>query len=410
MDIIEIAKNIEKKNGRLYLVGGAIRDKIIGIENYDEDYCVVGLSDNDFEEMFPNAKKYGKSFGVYGIDGKEFALARMEEKIDKGHKGFNIISNKDISIEEDLRRRDVTINSIAQDVLTGEIIDPFNGMKDIENKTIRATSEKFIEDPLRVYRVARLASKLNFEVDKDTISLMNFLREELKTLSPERVFEEFRKVLNTDNPSKFFLILKESNVLDVHFKEIYRLIGALQPLKYHPEGDSFNHTMMALENSVKLTKDEKLRFAALVHDLGKGTTPKEMYPHHYGHEERGYKEVKNLGERLRIPKTWVEIGQEACLYHMKGGIFDRMTINKKVQFIEKVNDTKIGLEGLKIVVLCDRNRSENIDTSIVDFDIIGKEMINTINGKYILNKYREVKDTNFKDILHLERVEWLKNK
>ena len=407
MDIIEIAKKIKERNGRLYLVGGAIRDKIIGIDNYDEDYCIVGLNENEFEKIFPEAKKYGKSFGVYGIEGKEFALARIEEKILEGHKGFNIISNKDIEIEEDLKRRDITINSIAQDVLTGEIIDPFNGIEDIKNKIIRATSEKFIEDPLRVYRVARLASKLNFEVEENTIKLMNSLKEELKTLSPERVFEELRKALNTDNPSKFFIILKGANVLDVHFKEIYRLIGALQPMKYHPEGDSFNHTMMALENSVKLTKDEKLRFAALVHDLGKGTTPKEMYPHHYDHEKRGYKEVANLGKRLRIPRVWIEIGQESSLYHMKGGIFERMTINKKVQFIEKVNDSKIGLEGLKIVVLCDRNRTEEIDMNIADFDIIGKEMLNTINGKYILNKYKQVKDSNFKDILHLEREQQL---
>lgn len=155
------------------------------------------------------------------------------------------------------------------------------GIKDIESKIIRATSKSFKEDPLRVYRVARFASEFNFKVEQETIKMMNELKKELYTLSKERVFCEFRKALKTKKPSIFFNILREANVLDVHFKEIYNLIGSLQPLKHHPEGDSYNHTMLSVDNSANLTDNALTRYACLVHDLGKGLTPKEMYPHHY---------------------------------------------------------------------------------------------------------------------------------
>lgn len=160
------------------------------------------------------------------------------------------------------------------------------GIKDIENGVIKAIGESFKEDPLRVYRVARFASELDFEVEENTLKLMNELKNELDTLSKERVFVEFRKALASNNPSRFFNVLKEADVLDTHFKEIYDLIGSIQPLKYHPEGDSYNHTMLAVQNSVKLTDDLLIRYAVLVHDLGKGLTPKEMYPHHHGHSEK----------------------------------------------------------------------------------------------------------------------------
>lgn len=169
MEALEIAKLIENHGGRLYLVGGALRDKLLNRPIFDEDYCVVGLEKQDFLELFPNAHIRGKAFEVFDLNGHEFALARTEKKIGKGHKEFEITTNKNITIEEDLLRRDITINSIAQDVLTKEIIDPFNGQEDLKNKIIRATSTSFKEDPLRVYRVARFASELNFKVEKLTI-------------------------------------------------------------------------------------------------------------------------------------------------------------------------------------------------------------------------------------------------
>lgn len=191
------------------------------------------------------------------------------------------------------------------------------GIKDIESRVIKAIGESFKEDPLRVYRVARFASELDFEVEENTLKLMNDLKNELDTLSKERVFVEFRKVLASNNPSKFFNVLKEADVLDIHFKEIYDLIGSIQPLKYHPEGDSYNHTMLAVQNSVKLTDDLLIRYAVLVHDLGKGLTPKEMYPHHHGHAEKGVEPVRNLSNRIGVPTIWKKAGIISSKEHMR---------------------------------------------------------------------------------------------
>ena len=407
MEILEIANKIKEKGGTLYLVGGAVRDELLGRKVHDEDYCVQGLNKNEFEELFPNAFKRGKFFGVYDIEQKEFALARKERKNGQGHKEFNIKTGKEITIEDDLSRRDITINSMAKEVLTGKIIDPYNGKQDLKNRIIRATTEAFKEDPLRVYRVARFASMLNFEVDKQTLNMMNEQKEELKTLSQERVFNEFRKALETNKPSIFFEVLRKADVLDVHFKEIYNLIGQTQPEKYHPEGDSYKHTMIVLDKSAELIKDLSIRFSALVHDLGKGITPKEMLPHHYGHDKNGIALVEKFARRLKIPNSWMKCGKVSAKEHMLGGIFNKMTPPKQVDFITRVSKSKLDLEGMKIVVLCDRWREEEIPKDIV-FDEIGKECVNKINGEYIKQKYniKEMKDIG--DLLRKERIEWIK--
>lgn len=407
MSTIEIANIIKENGGTLYLVGGAVRDEIMNRKVHDEDYCVTGIEKETFEKLFPNAYIRGKSFGVYDIENKEFALARKDKKIGKGHKKFEVQNGKDITIEEDLARRDITINSIAKNVLTGKIIDPYGGIKDIKNKIIRATTDSFIEDPLRVYRVARFASQLNFAVEENTIKMMKKIKEELKTLSPERVFTEFRKALKSDKPSVFFEVLKKANVLDVHFKEIYDLIGKTQPVAYHPEGDSYNHTMIVVDKSAILTDNEKIRFSALVHDLGKGITPKEMLPHHYGHDKNGVKLVENLGNRLKIPNSWVKCGKVSAKEHMLGGIFNRMTPKKQVDFITRVNKSLLGLDGLKIVVICDRWRNEDMPTD-VNFHKIGKECISKINGRYIEEKYEIKNREQIGEILRKERIEWIK--
>lgn len=317
MEIEKIAKIIEQNGGRLYLVGGALRDSLLNRPIYDEDYCVVGIEKDKFIELFPKAISRGKSFEVFDLYGKEFALARTEKKVGKGHKNFEIKTGKNITIEEDLKRRDIAINAIAKDILTGEIIDPFDGVKDIKNRIIRAIGDSFLEDPLRVYRVARFASELQFEVEEKTLKYMNELRQELDTLSKERIFVEFRKALSSDRPSIFFNTLKNAKVLDIHFKEIYDLIGSLQPLKYHPEGDSYNHTMIAVDNSVRLTDNVLIRYACLVHDLGKGLTPKEEYPHHHGHAAKGVEPVRNLSDRIGVPTAWKKAGITSSKEHMR---------------------------------------------------------------------------------------------
>lgn len=414
MEIEKIATIIKENGGNTFLVGGAVRDAILNKPIKDEDYCITGLTSEKFLKIFPMARVRGKSFEVFALYGKEFALARTETKTGRGHKEFAIETNEEITIEEDLKRRDITINSIAQDVLTKEIIDPFGGQEDLRKKVIRATSESFREDPLRVYRVARIAATLNFDVSKKTINMMHSLRDELPTLSKERVFTEFRKALEADKPSIFFNVLREAEVLDVHFKEVYDLIGAIQPIKYHPEGDSYNHTMLTLDNSAKLTKDVRIRFCALVHDLGKGRTPKEMYPHHYNHEQRGVEPLKDLCRTLGTPNEWRKMGLTAVLEHMKGGIFPQMTIAKKVCFIEKIDKSTLGLKGLQTVVYCDRSRNiendkEEIKNKEYNFYSIGTKMLKTIDGEYIINKYNLKPGIEFGKKLHEERVKWLKN-
>ena len=409
MNILEIADKIKNNGGRLYLVGGAVRDELLKRKVHDEDFCITGLSRETFEELFPNALKKGKFFGVYEIEHKEFALAREEKKLGSGHKEFKISTGKEILIEQDLARRDITINSIAKDVLTGEIIDPFNGEKDLKNRIIRATTKAFKEDPLRVYRVARFAAQLEFDVEASTLKMMTSLKQELATLSKERVFEEFKKALASNKPSIFFNVLKDANVLEIHFKEIYNLIGQTQPEKYHPEGDSYVHTMQVVDNSAKLTEDLIIRFSCLVHDLGKGDTPKEMLPHHYGHDKRGVQLVENFGERLNMPKQWIKCGEISAKEHMLGGIFDQMTPAKQVDFITRVSKSTLGLKGLKTVVICDRARDGKIEENIT-FDIIGEKILKEINGDYIKRKYNIREEKKIGEKIRQERIELIKRR
>lgn len=447
-NIKEIAKTIYLNGGNLYLVGGAVRDELLGIKNHDEDYSVTGISFEEFKKLFPMAYVRGKDFPVFSIDNKEFAIARKERKIGIGHKDFDVETDKKITIEQDLERRDITINAIAKEELTGKIIDPFGGIEDLKSKKIRAVSSHFEEDPLRVYRVARFASQFDFKVEENTTKMMTSLKNELASLSVERVYNEFSKALLTEKPSIFFDILKQANVLDVHFKEIYDLIGAEQPLKYHPEGDSYNHTMIVLDKVANKTKEldsfnvldktEKIRnsrelenfkemensketenikkqenlrkieirFSALVHDLGKGTTPKEEYPHHFNHEKRGAELVKKMGKRLKLPTRLIKCGVTSCLEHMRGGIFDKMTASKKVKFIESVNSTILGLDGLQIIVDADDMTSENNNSN--QFAKLGHEIINCTNGNEIMKKYGITEGKEVANKMHEVRVKYLK--
>lgn len=408
MEMIKVAEKIKQNGGTLYLVGGAIRDEIIGKNIYDRDYCVCGISKDDFVTLFPEAKTIGKSFEVFCMQDAQFALARKEIKKGIGHKGFEIKTGKDITIEEDLARRDITINAIAKNVLTGEIIDPFGGRRDIQNKIIRATTDAFSQDPLRVYRVARIAAQTGFIVERNTLIKMEELKEELATLSKERIFEELKKALESPKPSIFFDVLRKANLLEVHFKEIQDLIGSLQPEEYHPEGDSYNHTMIVVDKSVELTNDTAIRFACLVHDLGKGVTPKAMYPHHYGHDEKGIALVEKMGNRIGVPNLWICYGKVSAKEHMKGGIFSKMSVAKKVQFIERVSKTKLGLDGLQIVVIADKCSTRDTSLENISFASIGAKCIKEINGQLIKNKCPNLEGEKFKEELHAQRVEWMK--
>lgn len=395
MEIIEIAKIINKNGGTLYYVGGYVRDKLMGKDPKDIDFCIVNLSPNKFLELFPGSFLKGAFFPVFQFQNYEFAFARKEEKTDLGHKGFKFNINN-ITIEDDLSRRDITINSMAIDVLTNKLIDPFNGKNDLDKKILKATSNHFIEDPLRVYRVAQFATRFNFSIDDNTKKLMKSMKNELLTLSAERVFEELKKALKSDNPSYFFNILKELDLLNVHFPEIYDLIGIIQPEKYHPEGDAYIHSLMVLDEVAKKTKDERIRFAALLHDLGKAKTPKEILPHHYEHDKNGKEPAKELCRRLKVPNNWEKLALITISEHMRAGIFNKMSVAKKVSFIEKNINY---LYELEIIAKID-SKNENLN-----FYEISKEMIKYING----NTIKLPNSKKAKGLLHNARVSWLKN-
>ena len=302
---------------RIYQVGGAIRDELLGLEVKDRDWVVVGATPEQMTAL--GYRAVGRDFPVFihPDSGEEYALARTERKTGPGYKGFVFDTSEQITLEQDLQRRDITINAIARDE-DGNLIDPFNGRKDLEQKIIRHVSDAFVEDPLRVLRVARFAAQLDFPVAEETRALLQEISatDELEALTPERVWTETEKALLTPQPRRYFEVLKECNALAALFPEIDRLFGVPQPQRHHPEIDSGVHTLMVLEQATAIAGDPEVRFAALVHDLGKGTTPQQVLPKHHGHEERGVALINNLCDRLRIPNRYRDLAVLVSRYHL----------------------------------------------------------------------------------------------
>ncbi|WAH36042.1 HD domain-containing protein [Alicyclobacillus dauci] len=363
MNIEDAGKRIEGAGGRLYFVGGGVRDQLMGKDFKDRDYAVTGLSAEEFKRLFPDAFLAGQAFPVFRMpiagEVAEFALARTEKKVSTGHQGFEVDSSPSVSIEDDLMRRDLTINAIAMDVLSNEIVDPFGGRRDIDDGIIRAVSRAFAEDPLRVYRAARFAAQFGFRIERQTIGFMRALHDELRTLSVERVFEELRKALQTERPSLFFRALLQASVLDVHFPEVAKLVGVEQPVKWHPEGDAFEHTMQVLDVAAMLTDRDEVRFSALVHDLGKGITPRHKWPAHHGHEAAGVPLTARLCARLKLPSDWTNAALFATEHHMKIHILDRMKPQNVVTLLTEANRNPLGVDGFAMVGLADtRGRND----------------------------------------------------
>jgi len=302
---------------QIYQVGGAVRDELLEIEAKDRDWVVVGGTPEEMASL--GYKAVGKDFPVFlHPDTREaFALARTERKVGPGYKGFTFNTSKDVTLKDDLQRRDITINAIAKDD-KGNIIDPFGGEKDLKEKIIRHVSPAFTEDPLRVLRVARFAARFHFTVAEETLTLLEAISatNELEALAPERVWAETEKALQTEQPQRYFEVLRGCNALIKVFPEIDKLFGIPQPEKYHPEIDSGIHTIMVLEQATKLSTDPEVLFAALVHDLGKGTTPEGILPGHHGHEQRGVDLILRLCERLRIPNKYKELAIIVARHHL----------------------------------------------------------------------------------------------
>ncbi|WP_286035539.1 multifunctional CCA addition/repair protein [Succinatimonas hippei] len=302
-----------------YLVGGAIRDQLLKIDGADRDHVVVGSTPQEMLAL--GFTQVGNDFPVFihPKTGEEYALARTEKKQGHGYTGFVCSFDKDVTLEEDLQRRDLTINAMAMDK-NGKIIDPYGGQNDLNNRILRHVSPSFIEDPLRVLRVARFAAKLHylgFYIADETISLMKEITEsgELSSLTPERIWIETQKALNTSDPQIFFIILRKIGALKIIFPEVDALFGVPGPKRWHPEIDSGIHTFMTLRRISLETSDPKTRFAMLCHDLGKALTPKNEWPHHHNHCALGVEPLKQLCKRLKVPKDYEELAYIVVFHH-----------------------------------------------------------------------------------------------
>lgn len=301
---------------RIYEVGGAVRDRLLGRPIVDRDWVVVGAAPADMEAL--GYRRVGKDFPVYlhPETQEEYALARTERKTGPGYKGFSFETATTVTLEDDLRRRDLTINAMALDA-SGDLIDPYGGQADLQRGILRHVSPAFVEDPVRVLRVARFAARFDFQIAAETAQLMRDIvtAGELDALVPERVWAELEKALCESKPRRFFEALRDCGALAVLVPELDRLFGIPQPPEHHPEVDTGVHTLMVLDQAVRLSPDTRVRFAALVHDLGKGTTPADLLPRHHGHEERSVTLIENFCDRYRVPNDYRELAALVARYH-----------------------------------------------------------------------------------------------
>lgn len=316
-----------------YLVGGAVRDELMGIKPHDYDYCVVGSTIDEMKEL--GYKQVGKDFPVFlDADGNEYALARTERKSGDKHTDFEFVFDKDVTLFDDLLRRDFTCNAIAKDSDTGGIIDPHNGTEDIKNKVLRVVNDKtFVEDPLRVLRLCRFSAQLGFSADIMTIHLCREMVEKdmLKHLTPERVFNELEKALHTKHFEYFINNMSYTKALSVILPEIDCLKIIEEIPKHHPELNTFNHTVLVLRYADEHDYSALVKFGCMLHDIGKLKTLETVLPHHYGHEEAGLDIIDSICDRLKIPNDYRKFAKQSSKYHMvlrrfyemkPGGIYD----------------------------------------------------------------------------------------
>jgi len=300
-------------------VGGAVRDKLLGRTVTENDWVVIGATPELMVDR--GFRPVGKDFPVFlhPDSHEEYALARTERKTARGYKGFSVHATPDVTLAEDLIRRDLTINAMALSP-DGQIIDPYGGQADLAKRVFRHVSAAFCEDPVRILRVARFAARyqhLGFTLAEETCALMQTMVDagEVDYLVPERIFAELHKALLETTPSAFFTTLRDCGALAKIFPELDNLFGVPQPEKYHPEIDTGIHSLMSLEQAALLSNSAEVRFAALVHDLGKALSPKDNLPHHHGHENSGLPLLENLCQRLRVPTGFKTLAQQVMQYH-----------------------------------------------------------------------------------------------
>jgi len=341
----------------VYEVGGAVRDALLGIEVEDRDWVVVGATADELLRL--GYRPVGRDFPVFlhPRSNEQYALARTERKVAPGYTGFEVNASVGVSLEQDLARRDLTINAMAKDQ-HGRLIDPSGGRQDLQNRVLRHVSNAFGEDPLRVLRTARFAARfkyLEFTVAPETIRLMAEMVDagELATLRPERVWQETLKALTSSRPDVYFEVLRECGALKQVFPEIDKLFGVPQPKRWHPEIDSGVHTLMALKLCAELTENAAVRFAVLTHDLGKATTPKSMLPAHRGHEERSVTILNELAERLPVPRRFQILAEHVARYHKLAHRAFELRPTKVFELIVAVDGLRQPLRFEEFLLACE---------------------------------------------------------
>lgn len=401
---------------RFFRVGGAVRDRVMGRRPKDVDYVVTGAT----EDEFLNAKPFGLSFEKVGADfpvyidntGQEWALARREKKSGSGYHGFEVDFGPEVTIEEDLSRRDLTINAMAEEIfddmktrVVGYPIDPYDGVGDIREQVLRHTSDAFSEDPVRVLRLARFRARLgpDWSIAPQTRALVARMAKSgvLNELTPERVWKELSRALMEPYARLFFDTLLECDALHVLFPEVYRLKTALESRRWHPEGDAYEHTMLVLTQAVRYNYDLEVRIACLVHDFGKGLTPRDKLPKHHGHEVTGVKVAQDFCNRLTVPSKMRDRVMKTTRYHMHMHKLNEMnakTFVKMFMDMDAFRDRDVVTLLWRLGMCDDRGRlwSENSDvthlTKIMDiFHAVEKVKFDTVfpNGETNVNKIKD---------------------
>ncbi len=406
MEELYFVQRVRAAGGRPAIVGGWVRDRLRGTLPQDKDYVVSGMDAESFCEVFPDARQVGKSFPVYllEIDGRasEIALARTERKAGPGYLGFEVCSAASITLEEDLSRRDTTINAMAMELFPDDdppkLIDLFGGAEDIRRRCVRAVSEHFTEDPVRALRAARQAAVFGYTVESRTIGFMGACRDELMTEPGERIFGEMTKALSAEKPSVFFRLLLTAGLLDAIFPEIFALIGKTQPVFFHPEGDAFEHSMAVVDEVSRRTKELPVRFSALVHDLGKGLTPEEMLPHHYGHERRGLDALRSWNDRMTIPKLWMRVAEFVIREHMRAPRLKKR--GKITTFLMELSRLSIPAQEVIHVFSVDHG---SLPPYLADYEEIMEKLL-AVTGN---DAPKDLKGKKVGDWIHVQRTKYI---
>lgn len=399
-----------------YLVGGAVRDKLLGLEPCERDWLVVGSTPEKMKAA--GYKEVGRDFPVYlhPQTHEEYALARTERKTGPGYGGFDVHASPSVTLEQDLKRRDLTINAMAKSK-DGLLADPFGGKADLERRFLRHVSPAFAEDPLRVLRVARFKAQLcefDFEIAEQTLALMRQITQsgELDALKPDRIWKETEKALATKRPAIYFESLRACGALKIIYPEIDALFGVPQRADYHPEIDSGIHTMMVVDRSAELSDDLAVRFAAATHDLGKALTPVSLWPRHVGHEKKGLKPLEQLCQRLPVPKKMRRTAELCCEHHLLMHKLGELRPETILKLIERLDGFRHPEHIEQYATLCQADSQgrkgqkdkpysqasqlrqifksiKNISARDVDKDLTGPELGKAIREKRV-SKIREL--------------------